>query len=609
MDTKNYNTKPRKLMEWFKRKPIVNKGKHNKIKKCLNNIGDKHEQNPSIPTSKPQFQRIKPIALKQANSLDEKYNPTKLNQNILSSEREEKRGNRCYSEMSNYDLEETYRKWMSLNEHKCDPIEMAKEASNPCHNNHECGPCLRVNFILKHCQKFVHLEHNKTKVLTMSDCTDSSLSTFMDGLPGYSHIQLSKDFRHLQVYHDSGKIRKIQSSVNEQVDYSDTKSLLTYIFHNRSMYGLNMNKHNKKQKLKKQKIDKDRDKRSAEYDKNHQKQGQRLKQPQQTHCDNVLNAVSKLMMECQTQKDFNSKYMKLGIIARGANGKVYKIKSWKQQNKFFAMKEISFKNLSIHILYQLLRNWKMVLDLKLVGENTEIFIDSNKRTLLIVSKLFHGSMCELLRLIYLRQHRYLSENELKQFLRNGVLQTLRTMHLSGYIHGDIKPENLVYESIKKPGKSVSISSAIIDYDLCTNINDNDNESDNNGIFCEWRGTLGYSAPEWSPYRRVKSYVTPKVDIYSLGLSMLLLLCGEQPFLCPTVTREKLQREKPRLDIKQFVYETMLHRGEFMISQFLLNKLPSSISHDLYDLLRQMLTFDVEQRLDIDQVINHKWLNY
>ncbi len=68
--------------------------------------------------------------------------------------------------------------------------------------------------------------------------------------------------------------------------------------------------------------------------------------------------------------------------------------------------------------------------------------------------------------------------------------------------------------------------------------------------------MGYSAPEWSPYRRIKSNITSKVDIYSLGLTMLILLCGEQPFLCPTAVKQKLEKEDPTVNIKQFVYENI-----------------------------------------------------
>eukprot|EP01083_Nonionella_stella_P311394 1110237_1 len=70
--------------------------------------------------------------------------------------------------------------------------------------------------------------------------------------------------------------------------------------------------------------------------------------------DDVLTAVSKLMMQLKTKKDFNETYMKLGLLSKGANGKIFAVKSWKKHD-FYAMKEICFKHLSANIMYEILR--------------------------------------------------------------------------------------------------------------------------------------------------------------------------------------------------------------------------------------------------------------
>ncbi len=108
----------------------------------------------------------------------------------------------------------------------------------------------------------------------------------------------------------------------------------------------------------------------------------------------------------------------------------------------------------------------MVKDLDLVGAPLEMYCDSQKCTFLIVLHLYKGSMCELLKETYLNKHRCLTENELKHLLKNRVLDTLQTMHSNGYIHGDIKPENLVYEFKDNQSRNYDdILSAIVDYDL------------------------------------------------------------------------------------------------------------------------------------------------
>ena len=66
-------------------------------------------------------------------------------------------------------------------------------------------------------------------------------------------------------------------------------------------------------------------------------------------------------------------------------------------------------------------------------------------------------------------------------------------------------------------------------------------------------------------------------------------------------RHKLQKENPNIDIKKFVYETMLNNGELMIDNFL-QKIQPNVSNTLYDLLTKMLQFHPQPRFDIYQVL-------
>merc|ERR1712087_430651 len=132
--------------------------------------------------------------------------------------------------------------------------------------------------------------------------------------------------------------------------------------------------------------------------------------------------------------------MKLNMISKGANGKIFGVKSW-HKSEFFAMKQIDFEYLDIATIYKILTNWNMVNTLNLMQKPVEIYCDSQKSLFLIVTRLYDGSMCDLLMNTYSNTQQYLSENELKKILKNGVLSTLYTLHTNGYIHGDIKPDN------------------------------------------------------------------------------------------------------------------------------------------------------------------------
>eukprot|EP00484_Ammonia_sp_Unknown_P002503 CAMPEP_0197076212 /NCGR_PEP_ID=MMETSP1384-20130603/211998_1 /TAXON_ID=29189 /ORGANISM="Ammonia sp." /LENGTH=626 /DNA_ID=CAMNT_0042515065 /DNA_START=161 /DNA_END=2041 /DNA_ORIENTATION=- len=593
-----------KFTSWFKHRASKNAPPTPNLKL----VNAESNNSPTKPS-------LGPIPLKQASSFDEKKRrelerrrkaPHPL-LGIDEKEQETANKHKCFTEANQEDLlNEFCESWMKLHDHGCTSQRMEYEASHQCLNHIECVPTKRVYFILSYCEKYVDFE-------SQAAADEEALSSFMSGLPGYSHIQLTKDFRHLQMFHRLEAKPDLEAT--RDVDFSDTKSLLKFIYSclTKHEFHLNMNK--------KHGADDEThcghhaniqaQRRAARHG---QKQKHRDCKQQQTPLPmdsgvrdaDVLLEVSKLMMSLKTKKDFNAKYMKLGLISQGANGKIFAIKSW-QKREFLAMKEICFKSLNIHILYEILRNWQMVKQLELVGQQTEMFVDSKKSIFIIVLHLYKGSMCELLKDIYTQKERCLNEAEVKMILQNGVLSTLRTMHSNGYIHGDIKPENIVYEykrsetTTKKP----VLRCGIIDYDLCTKLSQTADGTFEAGAFSEWRGTLGYSAPEWSPYQSVKSYIDGKVDIFSLGLTILILLCGEQPFLCPTAVKQQLQKENPTINIKQFVYETMMNNGELMLGHFL-KQLAPNIDADLYDLLQSMLAFNPQQRFDIEQVIQHQW---
>lgn len=86
-------------------------------------------------------------------------------------------------------------------------------------------------------------------------------------------------------------------------------------------------------------------------------------------------------------------------------------------------------------------------------------------------------------------------------------------HLLGIAHRDLKPENLMYTS-HDPDSSIKI----VDFGLGKVI------GEANVMFTAC-GTPGYVAPE---ILRGESYTT-KVDIWSLGVILYILLCGFPPF--------------------------------------------------------------------------------
>ena len=104
---------------------------------------------------------------------------------------------------------------------------------------------------------------------------------------------------------------------------------------------------------------------------------------------------------------------------------------------------------------------------------------------------------------------------LVQKIVEGVCQGLAHMHDKGWLHLDVKPDNLLVA----PTGEVRV----IDFSLCAKP-----AGGLSGLFggsSDIRGTRTYIAPE----TLLKKSKTPATDVYSLGVTLFELLCGRPPF--------------------------------------------------------------------------------
>jgi 5'-AMP-activated protein kinase catalytic alpha subunit len=112
-------------------------------------------------------------------------------------------------------------------------------------------------------------------------------------------------------------------------------------------------------------------------------------------------------------------------------------------------------------------------------------------------------------LLSLLMDRSPSTVELKQIFKQ-ILEGVQYLHGLGFTHGDIKPENIVLTS--------SGAAKLIDfgYSSKTGVGSEENRI----------GTLTYAAPEL--FKRA-SFDTEKVDIWALGILMLVMFTRKMPY--------------------------------------------------------------------------------
>lgn len=195
----------------------------------------------------------------------------------------------------------------------------------------------------------------------------------------------------------------------------------------------------------------------------------------------------------------------------------------------------------------------------------------------------------------------------KSFVRsifNQMAESVFHIHSQAIAHLDIKLENFMIECDEKSviensrenfensrcNPTASNDSALpptepqvklIDFGLCERVRDSSQLSRS---YCtRWIGSPDYMAPELllkTPYR------PDKADIFSLGVVLYILLLCEIPFVRNERTKAASQGFHPSL------------------------RWPSNkkVSNKAKDLIEKMLAVDPRDRIDMEGVLEHPWLN-
>lgn len=164
-----------------------------------------------------------------------------------------------------------------------------------------------------------------------------------------------------------------------------------------------------------------------------------------------------------------------------------------------------------------------------------------------------------------------------------MLSALQFLHSQNYAHMDIKLENILldeYYNIKLA-------------DLGTAVKINNSE----GLSLKRCGTRQYMAPEITEGNRDEPFDAYKTDVYSLGVTLYVMLTGEFPKL------NSLQSSEPTALSNEFSDE--------LVPPTKLNLLKLQphiqLSESCIDLLTSMLSRDSEKRLTLAEIFEHPWV--
>lgn len=201
----------------------------------------------------------------------------------------------------------------------------------------------------------------------------------------------------------------------------------------------------------------------------------------------------------------------------------------------------------------------------------QLYEDKENTRFFIVSDLYHGG--ELFDDI--AQNGPRSEED-AAVIMNQLLSCVNYLHSQGIAHRDLKLENMLLGSEDLNADDMKV----IDFGLSSKFNQDQYDQ---GIFEGVIGSTYYMAPEILAGR-----YGPKVDIWSCGVILFVLLSGDAPFHGET-DKEIFDR---------------IQEGDFTFDN---NRAFKKVSHQAKDFIRWLLSYEEDDRPTAEKALKHPWM--
>ncbi|CAG9322511.1 unnamed protein product [Blepharisma stoltei] len=277
--------------------------------------------------------------------------------------------------------------------------------------------------------------------------------------------------------------------------------------------------------------------------------------------DNWLLHLSKVVIMVEIADNYEIK----GKLGNGRFGSVYLATDLDDQT-FFAVKSISksvvLKKNLVHELINEIEIMRMLDHPKIVKLHK--VYESETHIHLVIDYMPGGNLLSRLDSLY-----KFSEKEASALIKD-LLGVLNYLSQNGILHRDIKLENILLAS-----ESSNTDFKLADFGFACKISE--------GI-TQLCGSPGYMAPEMLK----KQAYGGKVDIFSTGVLLFILLTGKAPFLCKSL-RHTLA--KNRECIFHFSHKHWKH-----------------ISNQAINLVSGLLQANPLERLSLRQALCHDWFS-
>ena len=190
---------------------------------------------------------------------------------------------------------------------------------------------------------------------------------------------------------------------------------------------------------------------------------------------------------------------------------------------------------------------------------------------------------------FVKKRRKLSE-KISKFLFRQIIEGIQHIHSKKIVHRDIKLENILID--------LNNRIKICDFGIGIMLDSEDE------LIREQCGTPMYMAPEIILNSKKNGYKGYPVDIWSAGICLYIMLSGTLPFNYKNNDKNKEKYEMNNNSI------SLSNNYNYDLQYSIVNKNPKKIkkiSSEARDLLHGLLNKDPNERLTIDEILNHPWL--
>ncbi|HIP42615.1 MAG TPA: serine/threonine-protein kinase [Aquifex aeolicus] len=226
-------------------------------------------------------------------------------------------------------------------------------------------------------------------------------------------------------------------------------------------------------------------------------------------------------------------YQILDIIGEGNFGKVYKVKALKgkYKGKIFALK-VATNPYAIQYLWKEAQTLILFHHPNIISLQSYLYKKDKKELYLIYEYMDFGTLKD-----YVESKGKLSEEESLRVLRH-IVNALEYLHSRGYIHSDIKPENIFGKRILN-----TVLWKLGDFGLIKIRGD--------ASVLDIKGTIGFIAPEI-----FRGEIHRSSDIFSLGCLTYYMLTGNTPFEGENLRERKRKNKEGKVEIPENLSDRM-----------------------------------------------------